>query len=86
MLNLAKQKNSSYMLRIAKEYLANGGTEPLDLDALTDFALERGDFDQKSKVRQLCKRAFSRAFREQYHKDEQGRAVRTGLTHVSWAL
>lgn len=72
-----KLATSSHMLRVAKKYLESGGTEPIDLDALTDFAIEQGDFDQKAKTRQLCKRAFSRAFREQYHTDPQGRAVRT---------
>jgi hypothetical protein len=68
---------NSYMLRIVQEFLAQGGTEPIDLDELATYAIATQRFDQKAKMRQLCKRAFSKAFREQYHTDPQGRSVRT---------
>ncbi len=66
------------MLRIVRLYLESGGKEPIDLDELATFAIREGHWESHPrKVLQLCKRDFSRAFREQYHLDDQGREVRT---------
>jgi hypothetical protein len=66
------------MQDIVDKYLASGGGEPMDLDELADFAIENNHWDRGiSHARQLCKKDFSRAFRERYHKDPQGRNVRT---------
>ena len=89
-----RRKQSSQMLSIAQLYLAAGGTEPIDLDALAIFAINEGHWTKRGvSPKQLCKKAFSRAFREQYHDDPQGRQVRTyhaacrvvqGEQHVFW--
>lgn len=69
---------SDPMLRIVQLYVESGGHEPIDLDGLARFAINNGHWESHgSKILQLCKRAFSRAFREQYHTDDQGREVRT---------
>ena len=72
------RKNNDLMLKIVDEYLSQGGTEPIDLDELARFAMSKGLWNRHtSKLIQMCKRDFSRAFREQYHRDPQGREVRT---------
>ena len=86
---------SSQMLDIAQEYLKQGGTEPIDLDALAQFAIDNELYQKRSReLLIMCKRDFSRAYREQYHKDPQGRSVRTfhavkeargESQHVFWA-
>lgn len=68
------------MLDIVRLYIAQGGEEPLDLEDLARFAIENGHWDKhgiKNLQLRLCKKDFSRAFREQYHDDPQGRHVRT---------
>lgn len=70
--------SSDPMLRIVRLYLESGGAEPIDLDVLARFAIKGGHWESHpKKILQLCKRDFSRAFREQYHVDDQGREVRT---------
>ena len=83
------------MLDISDMYLASGGSEPIDLDNLADFAIENSHWDRgQVQARQLCKKDFARAFRERYHVDGQGRNVRTyhavkknegNKQHVFWA-
>ena len=66
------------MLDIREMYLATGKSEPIDLEDLAKFAISNGHWTRgESQIIQFCKRDFSRAFREQYHTDEQGREVRT---------
>jgi hypothetical protein len=66
------------MLDIVEQYLAQGGETPIDLNALAQFAIRNNYWKgQGTALVQLCKRDFSRAFREQYHTDPQGRSVRT---------
>jgi len=66
------------MLATAELYLAQGGQMPLDLDKLARFAIHNNHWKKREDVLiQLCKHDFSRAFREQYHIDPQGRQVRT---------
>ena len=66
------------MLDIVEQYLAQGGETPIDLDELARFAIDNNFWQgQGATLVQLCKRDFSRAFREQYHTDAQGRSVRT---------
>jgi hypothetical protein len=66
------------MLDITERYLAQGGETPIDLSALAQFAIRNKLWEgQGTALVQLCKRDFSRAFREQYHTDPQGRSVRT---------
>lgn len=79
-VEVVKLKKSDQMMRVADLYLQSGGEEPIDLDKLADFAIDNGHWTRKSLAdlrRQLCKREFARAFREQYHTDPQGRHVRT---------
>lgn len=74
------RKKADQMMDIAILYLNLGGEEPLDMDKLTDFAIDNGHWSKKNIAeyrRQLCKREFAQAFREQYHTDPQGRHVRT---------
>lgn len=96
MLLTTKRKKSDAMLDIVQLYLESGGTEPIDLDNLARFAINNQHWNKGgSKLLQLCKREFSRAFREQYHNDPQGRHVRTyhatknrtsdGRQQVFWA-
>ena len=84
------------MLDIVRQYVEQGGSEPIDLDALARFAINEGLWSKSgSKMLQLCKRDLSRALREQYHTDPQGRQVRTyhaaknrdtsGRQQVFWA-
>lgn len=74
----AVSKSSDQYFRIVELYLQDGGTEPIELDALARFAINNGHWHKHgSKLLQLCKRDLSRAFREQYHTDPQGRSVRT---------
>jgi hypothetical protein len=95
MMHVAARKNADAMFDIVEKYLGEGGTEPIDLDALAKFAINRGLWAKTTgKMLQLCKQEFSQAFREQYHVDPQGRHVRTyhaamsrdgGRQHVFWA-
>lgn len=74
------RKNSSQMMDIAHLYVESGGTEPIDLGKLADFAINHGHWKKTNLStlrRQICKREFSRAFREQYHADSHVRHVRT---------
>lgn len=72
------RKGNDQMLQIVDQYLSEGGTEPIDLDELARFAINKGLWNRNSsKLIQLCKRDFSKVFREQYHHDPQGREVRT---------
>ena len=84
------------MLDIVEQYLAQGGTTPIDLDEVAQFAIRNNYWEgQGTALIQMCKRDFSRAFREQYHRDPQGRSVRTfhavsqqssqGRQRVFWA-
>ena len=78
MVVLLHRPYSEQLLEVASLYLAQGGTEPIDLNELAQFAINNRHWNQPgSKLLQLCKREFARAFREQYHTDPQGRAVRT---------
>jgi len=90
------RRSADPMLQIVQLYLDAGGTEPIDLEELARFAINNGHWKKHpSKMLQMCKRDFSRAFREQYHTDSQGRAVRTyhaaksrdtgGTQRVFWA-
>lgn len=73
----AKTYNEA-MLDIVDRYVDAGGQEPIDLDDLARFAIHEGYWERApSKLIQLCKRDFAKAFREQYHIDPQGRHVRT---------
>jgi hypothetical protein len=77
---LMSRRKSEQMLDIVHRFLAAGGEEPADLDELATFAIENGHWGRRGirdLQRKLCKREFSRAFREQYHTDTQGRHVRT---------
>jgi hypothetical protein len=66
------------MLEIVEQFLAQGGETPINLDALARFAIRNSYWQgQGTALVQLCKRDLSRAFREQYHTDPQGRSVRT---------
>lgn len=66
------------MLDIVDLFLKSGGCEPIDSEELAKFAISKGLWmKSESQLIQQCKRDFSRAFREQYHRDEQGREVRT---------
>lgn len=96
MSTTATKSYSNAMLDIVYRYLGDGGTEPINLDALARYAINNGLWKKhRSALVQLCKRDFSRAFREQFHTDAQGRQVRTyhatksysGGTeqHVFWA-
>ncbi len=74
------RKKSDQMMDIAQLYVEQGGEEPIDLTKLALFAINHGHWskgDLASLRTQICKREFSRAFREQYHNDPQGRQVRT---------
>jgi len=83
------------MLDVVDMYIEQGGKIPLDLDDLARFAINNDHWHgQGNALTQLCKRDFSRAFREQYHSDPQGRQVRTyhaaksrsgGVQKVFWA-
>ncbi len=74
---LARPYNSA-MLRIVREYLDSGGTEPLDLDEVARFAVNHGHWKPApGKDVQMCKRDLARALRGEYHTDPQGRSVRT---------
>jgi len=74
---IAKPMNEQ-MLEIAVMYLAQGGATPYDLGDLAMFAINNGHYEGHAKaLLQQCKRDFARAFRETYHTDPQGRAVRT---------
>ncbi len=78
MVVVLRRTYSGQLLEIAQLYLAQGGTDPIDLNELAQFAINNGHWKRpRSQLLQLCKREFARAFREQYHADPQGRAVRT---------
>ncbi|HWB09844.1 MAG TPA: hypothetical protein VG826_11480 [Pirellulales bacterium] len=78
MKSLVKKHGNEAMLDIARQYEEQGGKLPYDLDALANFAMTSGLWNRGGDLRkQLCKRDFARAFREQYHTDPQGRHVRT---------
>lgn len=69
---------SDAMLDIVHQYLRVGGTEPIDLDELARYAIANDLWmKHRSTLVQLCKRDLSRALREQFHSDPQGRQVRT---------
>ena len=74
------RKKSLQMMDIARLYIESGGAEPIDLGRLADFAIDNGHWSKTNLAtlrKQICKKKFSRAFREQYHTDSQGRHVRT---------
>lgn len=73
-----KKTYSEAMLDIVHRYLRDGGTEPIDLDDLARYAINK-DLSTKhgSTLVQMCKRDLSRALREQFHTDPQGRQIRT---------
>lgn len=74
---LAKSMNEQ-MLAILDLFLEQGGKVPWSLDDLARFAMENGHWTRhRSAAVRLCKQDFSKAFREQYHRDPQGRNVRT---------
>jgi len=65
---------------IARLYIESGGEEPIELDKLADFAIDNGHWSKGNLTalrKQICKKEFSRAFREQYHTDDKDRHVRT---------
>ncbi len=74
------RKKTDQMMDIYDLYLQAGGDEPIDLNKLADFAINNDHWSRTNLAdlrRQLCKREFAKAFREQYHIDPQGRHVRT---------
>jgi hypothetical protein len=80
MTQTTSRTKSDQMIDIARLYVDAGGEEPIDLEKLAAFAINNGHWDRRNlgALRlQLCKREFSRAFREQHHRDAQGRDVRT---------
>ncbi len=78
MTNSTKKQLPAAMMDIVEMFLESGGTRPIDLDVLSKFALQNDLWNRQGDVLlKLCKREFSRAFREQYHVDPQGRTVRT---------
>jgi hypothetical protein len=67
------------LMQVARLYM-DGADGPIDLDSLAKYAIAGGHYfvgDLEDIRLQKCKQAFSRAFREQYHRDAQGRHVRT---------
>jgi hypothetical protein len=67
-------------MNIARLYMDDGDEGPINLNSLAKFAIANGHWhvgDLEDIRLQKCKQAFSRAFREQYHRDPQGRHVRT---------
>jgi hypothetical protein len=78
MPNLLTETMNDRMLDIVDKYLDKGGETPIDLNEVAQFAIQNNYWQGQPKTRgQLCKRDISRAFREQYHTDPQGRNVRT---------
>lgn len=78
MSKIATKTYSDAMLDIVQQYLFEGRVEPIDLDDLARYAINKGLWtNHGSTLVQLCKRDLSRAFREQFHTDPQGRQVRT---------
>jgi len=78
MSKTAARSYSDAMLDIVRLYLADGGVEPIDLDGLARYAIDNRLWEKhRSTLVQLCKRDLSRALREQFHTDPQGRQVRT---------
>lgn len=78
--SIQPRKVTDQMMEIVGLYVEAGGEEPVDLAKLAKFAIERGHWnrgDTDDLRMQLCKRQFSRAFREQHHSDPQKRYVRT---------
>lgn len=80
MPRITQRKKTDQMMDIVQLYLEAGGAEPIDLAKLAKFAMEHGYWERGNadELRlQMCKREFSRAFREQHHRDPQKREVRT---------
>ena len=78
MIRMVAKSMNDQMLETVELYLAQGGQTPIDLDELAWFAIRNNRWQgQASDLVQLCKHDFSRAFREQYYTDPQGRSVRT---------
>ena len=74
---LAKSMNGQ-MLDILDLYIEQGGKVPWSLNDLARFAISNGHWNRhRTAAAHLCKQDFSRAFREQNHRDPQGRDVRT---------
>lgn len=80
MPRITQRKKTDQMMDIVQLYLEAGGEEPFDLEKLAKFAMDHGHWERGNpdELRlQMCKREFSRAFREQHHRDPQKREVRT---------
>ena len=80
MSSLTSKGNAEYMLDVVQKFLEAGGQEPIDLGELAEFAIDGGHWNQGGYTtfsESYANRRFSRAFREQYHTDAQGRNVRT---------
>lgn len=79
-VSIQPRKITDQMMDIVRLYVESGGEEPIDLGKLSKFAIENGHWSRGNTDdlrAQLCKRQFSRAFREQHHRDPQERYVRT---------
>lgn len=62
MSKIATKTYSDAMLDIVRQYLADGGVEPIDLDDLARYAINNGLWAKHgSTLIQLCKRDLSRA-------------------------
>ncbi len=68
---------SSQMLGIVDEYIAAGGTVPVNPRAVAKWAIDAGKWNRKrATVITLCTRDIARALREDYFLDDKGRTVR----------
>lgn len=65
------------MLGIVDEFIASGGSVPVNPRDVAKYAIDSGKWDRKRvTVITLCARDIARALREDYYVDPQGRTVR----------
>lgn len=63
--------------RIVHEYMREHRTDTIDLDQVAEWAVRTGRYRRRQpSLVKLCKRDMSRALRNEYYTDPQGREVR----------
>ena len=65
------------MLGIVEEFIAAGGSVPVNPRAVAKYAIDSGKWDRKRATAiTLCAQDIARALREDYFIDDRGRMVR----------
>jgi len=76
-VKIKKRTKAEFMQAIINQYLEEKGEIEIDMHKVADWTIENDLWEpSRTSIRQQCARELSRAARDEYYNDPQGRRVR----------